>query len=619
MNVIAVTPLSQKIPHENLSYFSKHDVHIGDLVEMHIKKKITLGIVTAVSFVKEEKQELRHALYGLKKMGKIIQKEYIEEKVMHTLIYCASYHLVSIGTLLHDLIPEKIIMRGITLFQKDITLPISPHTSADIYALQHTFQERITRYKSIIRENFAQNMSVIIMAPTIRDVEHIEEALGKGISEYTVTIHSGLSEKTWKTHTDQIQTDTHPLLIISTVSLLPFIRCDIGTLILEREHSHYYHGHKEQIDFKHVMTLLAKTHAIQCILSSPLISLSTYQKVESKEIQELIPLQQRNDTGLSLVTLHKETKSPSFYFAHDVYTLLSRLKKEESGHYFIYAHRKGMYPSTICSDCGSLFTCRNCNKPYVLHKIGGVRTYVCHNCEDIQQVHEDISITCNYCDSWRLQTLGVATGGIEEALSLLSIPTFCIDGERTNTKTKVKKEYKAWKESKYGILIGTEMALHILDEADISIISSLDSLFSLPEYRTDEKIIHLITEIAEKTKEHTILQTRLPKMPIMKYIQHDSFVSFYKDTLEERKEAHLPPYYVIIKVTLYNMQEETKQYIESIVGDEEKTWFEAGGGKSLLFIHIQKEKWEENQSLRDMYKGIAFNHETTVNPLHFFL
>ena len=123
--------------------------------------------------------------------------------------------------------------------------------------------------------------------------------------------------------------------------------------------------------------------------------------------------------------------------------------------------------------------------------------------------------------------VGIATTGVEEELRRLGIPLFIIDGEHTSTRQKVKKVYKEWLDAPYGVLIGTEMAHNIVEEADHIIILSLDSLFSLPEYRTDEKILTLVTEMAEKVREggdgKLILQTRLKNTPIIKQLIAPSF------------------------------------------------------------------------------------------------
>ena len=158
-----------------------------------------------------------------------------------------------------------------------------------------------------------------------------------------------------------------------------------------------------------------------------------------------------------------------------------------------------------------------------------------------------------------MATLGIATTGIEEELSRLGLPLFVIDGERTPTKAKVKKVHKEWLDAPYGILIGAELAHNIVTKCDGIIILSLDSLFSLPEYRTDEKIISLVTEMSEKVEhdEHNdsaiLLQTRLKQSPVIKHLTTPSFREVYATLLKEREQFMLPPYFTVVRASYENL------------------------------------------------------------------
>jgi primosomal protein N' len=164
------------------------------------------------------------------------------------------------------------------------------------------------------------------------------------------------------------------------------------------------------------------------------------------------------------------------------------------------------------------------------------------------------------------------------------------------------------------------MAHNVVESADAIVVLSLDSLFSLPEYRTDEKILYLVTEMAEKLRGDgkVLLQTRLTKMPIMKHIGSHTFLDFYRETLRERNEAHLPPQYTVIKATLHNLADELKAKLEEVCHEYEPLWYEAGAGKTLLFLHIPEKRWEEDQVLRSKLHTILSFGVPRVNPLHFF-
>jgi primosomal protein N' (replication factor Y) len=227
-----------------------------------------------------------------------------------------------------------------------------------------------------------------------------------------------------------------------------------------------------------------------------------------------------------------------------------------------------------------------------------------------------------------METLGIATTGVEEELKRLGIPLFVIDGERTPTRAKVKKVYKEWMDAPYGVLIGTEMAHNSIRTCDGIIILSLDSLFSLPEYRTDEKILNLVTEMAEKVKPSNtddthagtlVLQTRLKNTPVIKQLVAPSFREVYDTLLKEREQFLLPPHYTVIKSSFDNLADDMRARMEQELEPYVVEWFEQGRGVTLLFIHIKETEWANNPSVRERIKRIVYDGRPQVNPLHFFI
>lgn len=619
MYLLTVAPLVSGIPYEELSYFSKHDVVPGDLVEISIKKRNCKALVLSVNKVEEEKQSLKHASFITKKINKIAVKQFLHPRVWSALSYASSYMLRNLGALIYDLLSEK-------SFDNLTPLVISEDAKGfEILLLEQNYENRILRYKTTIREMFSKKKSLVLFFPTITDLENAKANLSRGIDDYVVSLHSSLTEKQYAEAQKKICTSEHSLLILSTPSLIPFCRKDIGLVVIEREHSHYYYTHGDVgYDMRLPLESLAKACLVPCLLGSHMLSLRAHKLYNSRDATEIMPLQFRNDTNVIVVPMTDENRTASPYLSKQAVLLLQEMKLEKQGHFFFYAHRKGMYPTTICSDCGELYTCKNCNRPYVLHKIAGIRTYVCHGCETLVQLKEDVSLSCRYCGGWRMTTLGIATTGIEEELTRLGIPVFVIDGERTPSKAKVKKVYREWQESSYGILIGTEMAHNILTECDGVVILSLDSLFSLPEYRTDEKILSLVTEMSEKIRSSNnvpllILQTRLKNMPVIKQLVSPSFREVYASLLKEREQFLLPPYYVVVKASFDNLSDDLRKKFEHELEPYTVYWFEQGKGVTLLFIHIKESEWAHNEEVREKVKRVVHDARPVVNPLHFFI
>jgi primosomal protein N' (replication factor Y) len=623
MRVLTVAPLASGIPYEELSYFGKDDIQGGDLVEITIKRRAVKALVLTSQKVEEERQSLRHASFGLKKISKVLTQEFLHPKIWKTLTYCSSYLLQPLGTLLYDLLSER-------SFDSLPKISISENKKGfELLLLEQSYENRITRYKTTVREYFSKKMSLVMFFPTITDLENARDTLSKGIDEYVITLHSNLTDKQYKAAQTDIQTNPHPLLILTTPSLIPWIRNDLGVVILEREHSNYYYTHGDHgYDIRFVLKRIAEVCNIPCILGSHMLSLEAHLQHKQHSAQEVIPLQYRNDTHITIIPMSDENRSASPYLSRTALSILHNVKVDKRGHYFLYSHRKGMYPTTICSDCGALFTCSTCNRPYVLHKIAGVRTYICHGCENVVRLSEDTTLSCKHCGGWRMATLGIATTGVEEELTKLGIPLFIIDGERTKSRAKVKKVYKEWLDAPYGVLIGTEMAHNVITKTDGIIILSLDSLFSLPEYRNDEKILTLITEMSEKVVRNPlyadrdrnfILQTRMKNLPVIKQLVHPSFREVFDTLLKERERFLLPPYYTVIKASFDNLTDDMRKRMEHELEPYVVEWYEQGKGVTLLFIHIKESEWAHNEVLRSKVKQITLHGRPEVNPLHFFI
>lgn len=620
MYLLTVSPLANGIPYEELSYFSKEEVRPGDLVEITIRKRVCRALVLSVVDAHEEKQSLKNASFVTKKISKVLIRGFLHPKLWEVLQFAASCTIRNIGTIILDLLSEKSF--------DDLT-PLSipeDERGYEVLLLEQNYENRMLRYKTTIREMFSKKKSLVLFFPTITDLDNAKEILSRGIDEYVVCLNGSLSDKQYGVAMSLLKKNDHPLLILTTPSLLPWVRNDLGLIVIEREHSSYYYTHGDQgYDTHRIIELLAKASSVPCLLGSHMLSLRSHMLLKKKDATEIMPLQFRNDANVTVVQMTEENRTGSPYLSKNALQLIRDLKVSKSGHLFLYAHRKGMYPTTICSDCGELFTCTQCHRPYVLHKIAGMRTYVCHGCEAIIQLNEETSLDCRYCGGWRMTTLGIATTGIEEELLRLGVPLFVIDSERTPTRAKVKKVYKEWFESDYGVLIGTEMAHNIVTSCDGIIILSLDSLFSLPEYRTDEKVLSLVTEMAEKIPRGVhvdaplILQTRLKNLPVIRYLSSPSFRDVYAALLKEREQFLLPPYYTVIKASFDNLSDEVRKHFERELEPYSVLWFEQGRGVTLLFVHIRESEWENNVDVREKIKRVVYDAHPVVNPLHFFI
>ena len=246
------------------------------------------------------------------------------------------------------------------------------------------------------------------------------------------------------------------------------------------------------------------------------------------EIFEVAPLKFRSLTtaGVKLINMKetlpaavekdKEGKEPKFrLFSQELLDLIQENQNNDEN-LFIFVARRGLFPSTVCADCGNLIKCNTCGAPTVLHKASNENFFLCHRCGE----HRSAMEKCNICQSWRLSTFGIGIEGVEEELKLKfpNMKIFKIDSDSASTHKKALEIMTKFYASPGSILLGTEMTLlYLKDAVANSAVVSIDSFFSIPDFRVNEKVMNILLKIRACTSRNFLVQTRDIEQKIIKY------------------------------------------------------------------------------------------------------
>ncbi len=580
MKLLKVIPISRGIHKENLSYFTASDISIGSIIKVPLRKKVIPAIVISTDDVSDVKAEIKSASFETKKIialpntnlnkknqsNQLLSKEFIEA-VNETALYFAT----TSGSVLYNLTPktifenpEKIVLNS---DKKLIETGLLKNKRAhEKLILQNDDEERYATYKSLIREEFAKNYSVFFCLPTIQDIKTAFEKLSKGIEQYTFVLHSTLSKKEQIDLWNKASTEKHPSLIICTGSFLGIPRNDIGTIIIDKENSRAYkNANRPFVDIRIFGDILAKNIQAKIIFGDLLLKSETIWKHHESEIFELAPLKFRSlTTSFSQIinmkgsvleetdqieTSKKSNKEEKFKLFSDPLLEIIKDNQENDENLFIFVARRGLFPSTICGDCGSLVKCQNCQAPTVLHKSNRENFFLCHRCGE----HRDALEKCQNCQSWKLITLGIGIESVEAEL-LNKFPNakiFRLDADTAKTNKKALDIINKFYSSPGSILLGTEMALLYLKEVVAnSAIISIDSFFSIPDFRINEKVMNILLKIRAHTSRNFLIQTRDPAQKILSYASAGNLADFYREEIKERETLFYPPFSTLIKITL---------------------------------------------------------------------
>jgi len=643
MWIVEVVPIKRGLPKETLTYFSPEPVPDGTVVSVPIRSSAVDAIAVGCRDAREEKAAIKSGSFSLKKILKVKEGSPVPSYIFETARLAAQYYRAPRGTLLNLLIPDYSYYG---MFSHESAEPKKKIGGDEVQPERLLFQapldDRLAFYRTYIRESFAKKESLTLVCPTIADCELFAETLARGVADFVVVINSDFTKKKLADAIKKISTEAHPFVIITTPSYATLMRSDTGTIILEHESSSAYGTPSNpSYDFRVLMEILARTAGKKCILGDSLLRVETLGRHESKELGVVAPITFRALAPIEVTViphgvpdqLPLRARSEQVAALSDSMRALIGSSVEKRSHIFAFALRTGLATITRCRDCGTVVLCEYCSAPLVLYASGtDRRVFICNKCKR----HKPSEQKCATCNSWNLSPIGTGTAFVEEEIKRLypDVPVFRIDREATPTRTEARKVASLFAASAGGVLVGTEMALFYLSDAVTdSIVVSFDTLFNIPSYRTNERIIELFLAIAERTKGKLYVQTKTPDEPIIALIQSNNYSSWYRQELAERMEYNYPPASTILKITWRGKtseKEAAKDYMEELLAPFAPDIFESvivvKGKKEITVnavIRPRRDEWSLyallqgkglSENLREVLSRLPDGATLAVNP-----
>ncbi len=640
MNLLTIIPISRGIGKEYLTYFSLQQPPLGSLVEVPLRGRTIMGLVTGIETVQSKKTEIKNLPYGIKRMERIAATKFLLPNFMEAVTDIAEYYAATTGAILSVLLPKAILESIDTITQySSAVLPAQRLSAAgDISSIQAHDEERFGAYKSLIREEFARKKSVFVVLPGREEIRTMQLVLSKGIDQHTYVLHTGLSKKdiieTWK----NILATEHPVLIIATGYFLAVPRADIATIIIEGESSRGFSvPARPYLDLRFVAETIAKKNGIRLVYGASLLRVETMYRIKENDIAEFGTMKFRALSEAECVLADMRTPKgvsgqPLTHVKKEFVVIGDTLREgliqavENNERSFLLCGRKGLSPITVCGDCGQTVSCENCGAPTVLYK----DTFLCRRCG---QKHST-EITCSRCRSWKLVPLGIGIETAQLELQILFPDTeiFLMDKDHVKThkqaETLIKKFFNnsGTSSSAGAILLGTELAIPYLSYAnplqpsiDFSGVVSIDSLFAIPEFRMNEKIMHMLVSIRSATQKKMIVQTRRPEEKLFEYALRGNLSDFYRDEIVERERFGYPPFNTFIKITLEGKKAHVREKMEQaqeMFKPFDLNIFESQSS-SLYAVHglliVPKTKWPD-ENLLERLRSLSPDFIIKVDP-----
>jgi primosomal protein N' (replication factor Y) len=508
--------------------------------------------------LKEQFKDVQSALRGLEKKG-LVCSFYLDSYREHIPFSDASF----------DLPPSLTLdqARALKTIREEIRKGIfHPYLLHGV-----TGSGKTEIYLKVIEEVLEHHKSAIVLVPEISLTSLALERFRSRFGRKIALIHSRMSEGERQDELKRIREGEARIVLGARSALFAPLK-DLGAIIVDEEHDPSY-KQEEGIRYHARDLALVKGRIFNAvvILGSATPSIESYYNSQTGKLTCLsLPerVRKRPLPQVKVIDLRRKIKDRDDLFSPELREgIEERLKKGEQ--VLLFLNRRGFATSSLCPECGYLFTCPHCSVSLVQHMKKG--RLLCHFCNYQTPLPE----TCPQCNSLRLKSFGWGTERVEKEVKRLFPGARVARMDRDTTQGKLSYHHilTSFAQGKQDILIGTQMITKGYDIPQITLVGILlaDTALSLPDFRASERAFQLLTQVAGRAgrgdkKGEVIIQTFNPEhYSITSACNHD-FLGFYKQELHFRQELNYPPFSRIIAFRLEGGEEEAVRNYASHFG-----------------------------------------------------
>ncbi len=628
MYIASVVPIMPRAPAEGLSYYSTKTVSPGNVVRISVGNRKVLGLVVDVSVARHEKAQIRKAGFSLKKVESIVHTESFDPPLLRAVKTLSTHYARPVGSILHAVIPDSVLPLSLSASYKNNR---QTEVVPDIKIAVVPYQERVSRYKSLTREAFAREQSVLFVCPTQTEADQLSEHISKGIGDRVFIFTGKLSEKKTKERWEQALSHRTPVAILTTGTYASLPRRDIGLYVVEHESSPYYkQKDAPYLDTRLVVEHIARQRGCDIVLGDSYPRIETLHRYFNHEISDVArpTLRQEYRAPVHIADMrtdpNAEKNSKASLFSNETIAALQYALNEKQKT-FLFCVRRGYAPFTICRDCGHVYTCSRCDAPMTLFEQKNDRTLRVFRCGRCGKT-EDAQTVCATCRSWRLESYGVGIEHVARELQMLfpEALQFTVSRDATSTPAAARRVLDTWEKTSSGVLLGTEMALPFLSDRDFgtAVVVSLDTLTYLPDFRMGERVFHIVSDLGLRAKYRVIVQTRTPEYAPLEYAKIGDGIGMYRYEETVRKEYAYPPFHLFVKVTRRGKKEtvvEDLTALQKVLSEYHTTLYPAFVSRvknthvAHLLISIPASAWPD-EKITDVLRALPPQYIVNVDP-----
>jgi primosomal protein N' (replication factor Y) len=400
-------------------------------------------------------------------------------------------------------------------------------------------------YLRVVERALGQGRSALVLVPEIGLTPQLVSRFRQRFPVPMAVLHSALSDHerllAWRE-----AFSGRARIVLGTRSAVFAPAQDLGVIIVDEEHDTSFKQHEGGFRYSARDLAVVRAHraGVPVVLGSATPSLETLQNVAAGRYTRLALTRRAAEAvppRLALIDLRSSA-------VHDGMSTPAVQAIERhlgaGGQVLVFLNRRGYAPTLLCTACGWIAPCRDCDARLTVHL--ATSRLRCHHCG----ADSALPARCPQC-GFAVKPVGQGTERIEEALAGLfpAVPSLRLDRDVVRRRGDMEEAMRRMSSGEARILVGTQMVTkgHDFPNVTLVVVLNADQGFFSTDFRAPERLAQTIVQVAGRAGRgqragEVLIQTEFPDHPLLLSLLAEGYEGFARAALLERSQAAWPPF-----------------------------------------------------------------------------
>jgi len=400
-------------------------------------------------------------------------------------------------------------------------------------------------YLRLIERVLAQGRRALVLVPEIGLTPQLLGRFRERFDAPMAVLHSALSDSErlggWRE-----AWNGRARIVLGTRSVVFAPVPDLGLVVVDEEHDASYKQHEGGFHYsaRDLAVVRARHAGVPVVLGSATPSLETLHNVAAgRYVRLTLPRRAAEAQPPRLALLDLRTSAVRSGIATPAVLAIERHLGDD-GQVLVFLNRRGYAPTLLCTACGWIAPCRDCDARLTVHLAAG--RLRCHHCG----ADAPLPARCPQC-GFAVKPVGQGTERIEETLAALfpGVRIARLDRDVVRRRGELEEVMRRMSSGEARILVGTQMVTKGHDFPNVTLVVVLNAdqgLFST-DFRAPERLAQTIVQVAGRAGRgakpgEVLIQTEFPEHPLLQSLLAEGYDGFARAALEERAQAAWPPF-----------------------------------------------------------------------------